>query len=156
MTFPFLIHGEIKAVAAGQAGRQPTVQRLAEAVKREGGSAISISGDTLEFAGVTGQLSLSPLVNIERSTVTLSFEPDFLCVRYVARPERWLALVAVIVMVVGIIAWLLSIFPLQFPTGAGLAMLILWVAYLPILRLRYESFLKRSINSLIADAHRIG
>ena len=145
MTFPFLIHGEFKAQAAGSMSEQAALEKLAKAVKREGGSDIAINGNSLEFAGVTGQLSLTPLVNIERSTVTVSFESGFLCLRYTAAPEKWAAYVAVIAMLAGITGWMLSIFPIQFPSGAGLAMLILWVAYQPILRLRYESFLKRSL-----------
>lgn len=145
MVFPFLIHGKVKAQAAGSMNAQAVLEKLAEAIKREGGSDIAINGNSLGFAGVTGQLSLTPLVNIERSTVTLSFESGILCLQYTAAPEKWTAYVAIIVMLAGVTGWVLSIFPVQFPAGAGLAMLILWVAYQPILRLRYESFLKRSI-----------
>ncbi len=146
MTFPFLIRGEIKVSPAGHGSEQVVLEKLAEAVKREGASDIAINGDTLEFVGVTGQLSGSSLVNIDRSAVTVSFGPNFLCLRYVARPERWAAYVGVIVILIGIATWLISIFPLQLTAGFGLAMLIIWVAYLPILRRRYESFLRRSIN----------
>ena len=146
MAFPFLIHGRIKVNVTGHASEQALLEKLAEAVKKEGSSNIAINGDTLEFVGVTGQRSVSPLVNIDRSTVTMSFEPSFLCLKYVASPERWPAHVAVIMMLVGIVAWLFSIFPLQFPAGVGLVMLFIWMVYVPILRLRYESFLRRSID----------
>jgi hypothetical protein len=147
MTFPFLIHGEVKIPATAEhANGQEVLEKLARAVKSEGGTDIAISGDTLEFVGVTGQLSGSSLVNIDRSTVSVSFEPHLVCLSYVARPERWAAYVAVIVIFIGIATWLISIFPLQLTAGFGLAMLIIWVAYVPILRLRFESFLRRSVN----------
>jgi hypothetical protein len=146
MTFPFVIQGRVKSQATHSTNVQAVLEKLAEAVKREGGSEIAIIGDTLDFAGVSGQLSISPLANIDRSSVTISCEPGFICLRYVARPDKWAAYVAVIMMLVGMTAWLLAVFPLQFPAGAGLAMLIIWVAYIATLQLRYESFLRRSIT----------
>jgi hypothetical protein len=65
--------------------------------------------------------------------------------KYEMRPEIWAACVGAIVIVVGIITWLLSIFPLQLTAGAGLTMIVIWVCYMPIVRFRYESFLRRSI-----------
>jgi hypothetical protein len=146
MTFPFLLHGRIEVDATGNTSKQAVLEKLAKAVKREGGSKLEINGDALEFAGVTGQLSGSSLVNIDRSTVTVSLELNYLCLRYVARPERWAAYVALMVILVGIVTWLLSLFPLQLTVGSGLAMLIIWLAYIPILRHRFESFLKRSVS----------
>jgi hypothetical protein len=145
MTFPLVIQGKVKSQAASSVNEQAVLEKLAEAIKREGGSDVAINGDTLDFTGVTGQLSISPLANVDRSSVTISREPSFICLKYVARPEKWAAYVAIIMIVVGMTAWLFSIFPLQFPAGAGLLMLIIWVAYVAILRLRYESFLRRSI-----------
>jgi len=147
MTFPFVIQGKVRSQATSSTNEQAVLEKLAGAVKREGGSDIAINGDTLEFAGVTGQLSISALVNIDRSSITITLEPSFICLRYTARPEKWAAYVAVIMMLVGTSAWLFSIFPLQFPAGAGLIMLIIWVAYVAILQFRYEAFLRRSITA---------
>ena len=147
MTFPFVIQGKVKSQVISSTNEQAVLEKLAEAIKREGGSDIAINGDALDFAGVTGQLSISPLVNIDRSSVTISREASFICLKYVAKPEKWAAYVAIIMMLVGVTAWLFSVFPLQFPAGAGLVMLIIWVAYVAILQLRYESFLRRSITS---------
>jgi hypothetical protein len=146
MAFPFLIHGKVQANATAHTSEQAVLEKLAKAIKREGGSNIVINGKTIEFVGVTGQGSVSPLVNIERSTITVNLEPSFVCLRYVARPERWPAYMAVIVILIGIVTWLISIFPLRLTAGFGLALLIIWVAYVPILRLRFESFLRRSVS----------
>jgi xanthine/uracil permease len=64
----------------------------------------------------------------------------------IARPEKWAAFVAIIMMVVGMTAWLFSILPLQFLAGAGLLMLSIWVGYVALLKHRYEAFLRRSIT----------
>jgi hypothetical protein len=79
MTFPFVIQGRVKSQATHSTNVQAVLEKLAEAVKREGGSEIAIIGDTLDFAGVSGQLSISPLANIDRSSVTISCEPGFIC-----------------------------------------------------------------------------
>src|SRR5258708_12009378 len=144
MTFPFLIRGEIKVSPAGHGSEQVVLEKLAEAVKREGASDIAINGDTLEFVGVTGQLSGSSLVNIDRSAVTVSFGPNFLCLRYVARPERWAAYVGVIVILLGIATWLISILPLQLTSGFRLPLLTLSAPSLPLFPLRSTSLLRRS------------
>jgi|SRR5689334_14003290 hypothetical protein len=146
MIFPFIFHGEIKIPAAEQLSAQAALEKLATAIKMEGGTDVAIEGDHLEFSGVTGQLSFSPLVNLDRSDITISYESNFLCLRYVARPERWGAYVAVIAMAVGVVAWLFSIFPLRFPAGFGLALLVIWGMYVLIVRLRYQAFLRRSIG----------
>jgi hypothetical protein len=69
-TFPF-IQGKVMSPTSST-NEQAVLERLAEAIKREGGSDVAINGDNLEFAGVTGQLSMSPLANIDRSSVSLA------------------------------------------------------------------------------------
>ena len=146
MTFPLTIEGEIRIEASGYNSGEAVLEKLAQSVKREGGTNIAIKGDILEFSGLVGQRSMSPLVNITRALVIVSRDQSLVCLKYVMRPETWALGVGAITIAVGVVGWLLSIFPLGFPTGAGLAILIIWMAYVPILRFRYESFLRRSID----------
>jgi hypothetical protein len=71
VSFPFIIQGKVMSPTSST-NEQAVLERLAEAIKREGGSDVAINGDNLEFAGVTGQLSMSPLANIDRSSVSLA------------------------------------------------------------------------------------
>lgn len=146
MTFPFTIKGEIKIEASGCDSGEAVLEKLAHSVKREGGTNIAINGDILEFAGLVGQLSMSPLVNIARASVIVGRDQSLVCLTYVMRPETWALGVGAITIAVGVVGWLFSIFPLGFPAGVGLATLIIWIAYVPIQRFRYESFLRRSID----------
>lgn len=146
MTFPFIIRGEVKIdVARGDHGKA-ALENLAKSIKREGGTNITTNDNVLEFSGVTGQLSVSPIVNIVRGSVTMTFESGVLLLKYAVRPESWGAYVAVLMTAIGIVGWLFAIFPFPFPAGLGLVMLAIWVAYLPIIRIRYEAFLRRSIG----------
>ena len=81
MTFPFVIQGKVKSQSTSSADEQAVLEKLAEAIKREGGSDVSIHGETLDFTGVVGQLSISPLANVDRSSITISREPSFICLK---------------------------------------------------------------------------
>jgi hypothetical protein len=150
MRFPVVIQGEIKVETASYKCDKAVLEKLAQSVKREGGTNVAADGNVLSFSGITGQASVSPLVNIVQSSVTIASSEGLVRLIYVLRAETWGVVVAGIMIAVGAAGWLLSVLPLEFPAGPGLALLIIWVLYLPIVRFRYESFLRRSLR-----AHRV-
>lgn len=87
MPFPFSFTGVISGLDG--ASRDEVYGKLRAALVAEGAADVRGGGDAIDFRGITGSLSLSPLTNVARGKIWIDDRGAAPTLTYMITIERW-------------------------------------------------------------------
>src|SRR5262245_60528427 len=105
MLFPFGFSGVVR-MEVGVNSIEALVRSLVGALMNEGGTEVEQGDGLIHFRGLTGTMSSSPLVNIERGTLNLGERTTPVEIAYDVEYERWMLLGLILFPLAGIGNWL--------------------------------------------------
>jgi hypothetical protein len=149
MSFPFSFSGTIN-VPAQVAYRATVVSNfVVRALADAGAMDIDLQNDQIRFRGVTGKLTMGPLVNIERGYLMLRANRAAVDVEYDVAYERWVLFAgAALAPLFGIVAW--SITGSFVLLGYGLIVGALSLGGFYWVRIRFRRWLAKTFDQSLA------
>ena len=118
------------------------VERISQALQSEGGRNIAASGMVIEFDGLTGTLSASPLVNIEHGRLTIEDRPIRRRLAFCIEIENWLFVTSGILFIVAVAVTISGAGMFYFIVRLGLFLFPFVCLYSLFLRYRFRRWLK--------------